>query len=136
MKDFAPIKFHDLSLWLGPMVYMLKKDDEYLYIGATEVGLRRIFGPAHAAVMESLDLGADLFVIPCQDWREALKLEHRLIREHKPSLNKVGVVAMVLDRISPNILCPHCQHGWPRRVLSPIKCPKCKKQLNLKEKDK
>ena len=75
----------ELRSLLGPMVYMIRRGEEYLYIGATTRGLRRVFSHEWTLIESS-----EIVLETCADWKQARALEARLIREHQPRYNKAG----------------------------------------------
>lgn len=78
----------DLRSVLGVCVYVIRKGTDYLYVGSTINGLRRVLSPSHRSAAAAIEDCSHLELIPCADYNEARAMQARLIREHKPKLNK------------------------------------------------
>jgi predicted GIY-YIG superfamily endonuclease len=77
----------DSNLAVGYVVYGWRREESYLYIGMSTVGLRRLSGH-HVIQIKDTFLKTDILdVWSCLGHREAIDLERELIELHKPKFN-------------------------------------------------
>lgn len=67
------------------IVYIWKRGDEWLYVGSSSHGLRRLL--TNHPALEDLQDTDTVEIIEVADKWERLKMERRLIQEHNPRFN-------------------------------------------------
>lgn len=70
------------------MVYVFRKDNEYLYIGCSKNGLERVFAACHKKARQAQIEATHLDMILCSSVEEMTKLEAAMILKNKPLLNE------------------------------------------------
>lgn len=78
----------ELADHLGPLVYVLMREDEILYIGMSGSGVGRAFSSGHHAIGDTIRTTDTLKFIFCDSLVEAELLEAELLLRHRPPLNK------------------------------------------------
>jgi len=98
IKSFIPLEFkhtHALSgtefkAYKGPMVYVWKRGDEWLYVGMSTRGIYRIMNIRHGALGENIVYDDDeILMMYNLTINQARRLEFKLIREYKPKYNRI-----------------------------------------------
>jgi hypothetical protein len=135
MKKQIKISNEVLKKTLGHVTYAFVKDGQYLYVGSSKRGLKRLSDPAHVAASNALASGADLILIPAKDYGEALRNERRMMEQYQPSLNCTldRPKLPVLDSAALQCLNKKCLHRWTMRTAKPQRCPKCGRRLDLQK---
>ena len=80
----------NIDLLIGPVVYLLYKNEICMYVGSSKHGGVRYLSPNHKAVSDLLYLdrtSTRLFVIPCKTENEAFVTEGELIKKLRPIRN-------------------------------------------------
>ena len=71
----------------GPCVYLFLKGKEVLYVGASSRGFIRVFNKDHHA-RDARATADTIRILWFATWSAALEEETRLIKKHRPALNK------------------------------------------------
>lgn len=97
----------------GPIIYIWKRNEQYLYIGKSSEGIYRTFDRRHHAIGATQPNDDDQFeFIICDSKEEAIDLERRLIYSFKPVYNEIlfdkSYEEKSLTKIQLNKMCKQC----------------------------
>lgn len=84
-KDSANLHLRGYEV-LGPMVYLIERDEAPLYVGMSAHGLARALNPRHEKISDLRETDS-LSIWLCPNIETALRMEHRMIRKLRPARN-------------------------------------------------
>lgn len=73
-----------IQSFYGPMVYVVMKDSEAVYVGSTKNGIVRLSNHDHRDVIGN---ATRILFYSCPDYHDAKRLESQLIRQYRPLFN-------------------------------------------------
>jgi len=79
----------ELTELLGPVVYVLSRNDVIIYVGMSRYGVSRALSSGHHAIGDEIRSTDSLRFIFCPTGDSAELLEAKLILQYRPSLNKM-----------------------------------------------
>jgi hypothetical protein len=77
----------EIAKFIGPLVYVIRKSNEYLYIGSSNYGLTRLFDTSHKHFNLLCEDSSSIEVYYCKSYAEAAALERHLISILNPVNN-------------------------------------------------
>lgn len=84
---------HHIRMWKSPMVYVLRDESNAaIYVGMSGAGISRPFTSDHHAIRNTNN-GHRIEVYYCKTKSEARALESKLIRDLRPTRNRIGIGA-------------------------------------------